>query len=1006
MTVQFDYSIVGNRKIFQQNRLQAHGEYHTYLKDEQTGEWNSNRFLSLNGVWKFAYGENYSQTPSGFEEADFDCRYWKEILVPGHMQTQGYGVPHYTNTAYPWDGKEAVEVGEIPVKYNPVGCYVKYFRLPEGFEKKNIRLSFQGVESGAAVWLNGFYVGYFENSFDPAEFEITQYLTSGENKLAVQVFQWTAGSWCEDQDFFRFSGIYRDVYLYVVPEIHLEDFTVRALPDENLKSAVLNLDTRSGHSGNLRVELLDEDKVIFDEMREMPCEGHFEFAVEEPKLWSAEFPNLYDLRLTVYDPDKKTEVEQVTQKVGFRRFEIRNGIMCLNGKRIVFKGVNRHEFSSLTGRTVSDEEILKDIVTMKQNNINAIRTSHYPDDVRIYDLCDQYGLYVLAENNLETHGTWLIPEPEKHLEKIIPGDNLEWEPLLLDRVNSCYQRDKNHPSILIWSCGNESFGGLVIRNMAAKFHELDPDRPVHYEGIYWDGRYPESSDIASQMYPSVEMIKEYLKKDRSKPFICCEYTHAMGNSCGAMHKYTELSDMDASYQGGFIWDYIDQTLTMKNRYGEEYQAYGGDFGDRPTDYNFSGNGIVYGKDRLPSPKMQEVKFNYQNVSVFPDETKIVVINKHLFTNTSEFRCTAQLYKNGVKIKETELLTDVPPLSLKEYNNPFKKETAPGEYQILVSFLIREDTKWCSKGHEIAFGEFVYSVEEAEKKCERPVRVIYGTQNVGVRGDDFEALFSIPHGGLVSYRYGGREYIHMIPKPNFWRAPTDNDAGNHMGYRYAQWKGAGLYLKYQNTLEKRPGITDDGQTFRIEYEYELPTILPTVCKIAYTVSGDGKISVKMEYDPRKENGDMPEFGMMFLLDADLDQVEWYGLGPEETYADRKHGARLGIFRNEVKDNMASYIIPQECGNHMEVRYARVTDRTGRGLEFNSSRMNFSALPYTPHEIECASHPYELPPVHHTVVRVALAQMGIGGDDSWGACVHPEYLIDVSGKLRFEFSFRGI
>lgn len=1023
----FSAEIIKDPLVFEQNRLPAHAEFHTYCKrvfenpiDDQA--LVSNRILILDGEWKFSYAENPSKVTKGFETKEFDCREWKEIHVPGHMQLQGYDIPHYSNTAYPWDGKEAVKVGELPEKFNPVGEYVKYFTLPEEYIGKELRISFQGVESGAAVWLNGEYVGYFENSFDPAEFDITEFVTSGENKLAVEVFKWTSGSWCEDQDFFRFSGIFRSVYLYYVPEVHMEDLRIRTLLDDEYKDTVLETEVLLNAAGKVQFRLsdpADHERVVCDstvyEAEQSPCSVHMTAPVKAPKLWSAETPYLYTLTVEVFDQSGNL-TERIVQKTGFRRFEMKDGLMCLNGKRIVFKGVNRHEFSARTGRAVSDEEILQDIVTMKQNNINAIRTSHYPDDVRIYDLCDEYGIYLIAENNMETHGTWVIPEPLEHIGQVIPGNNELWQPMLLDRVNSCYQRDKNHPSILIWSCGNESFGGPVIQKMTDLFHQLDPDRLVHYEGIFNDRRYPDTSDMESQMYPSAASIEAFLNEHKEKPFICCEYAHAMGNSCGGMHKYTDLSDREPRYQGGFIWDYIDQSLFAKNRYGEEYQAYGGDFGDRPTAYNFSGNGIVYGDDRMPSPKMQEVKFNYQNISVEMSEGNMKVINKNLFLNTSVYDCVAEWLLDGKHIDSRKIETDVPPLSEGEYKIPFKgQEKETGEYAIIVSFRLKEDVLWADRGHEVAFGQMVYSYEaEGEEKKEAvekaPLRIIRGIENLGVQGEDFEVLFSGIQGGLVSYRYKGKELLSELPRPNFWRAPTDNDRGAGSEKYYAQWKLASLYQEHRTEeYWKNRGpfveMREDG-SFMVKLTYVLMTTPSSSVDVSYTIFPDGRVTMAMDYEPVGELHDMPEFGFLFTLDASFDHVKWYGLGPEETYADRKRGGKLGIYENRAADNMARYLKPQECGNKEEVRYIEVTDEDGSGLVFTGDKMCASVLPYTPHEMELAGHPYELPAVHHTIVRTAKAQMGVAGDDSWGAKVHPEYLIDVSEPLHFTVTFQGI
>lgn len=1015
MNRQFDYANVKNPEYFCDGRMEAYSDHAYYASETDMLDGESLFAESLNGIWKFHYARNYGAVIRGFEKEEYCCASWDDIRVPAHIQMEGYDVPQYANTQYPWEGREDIRPGEIPEYFNPVASYVKYFSVPERMKGKRIFVSFQGAESGLAVWLNGVFIGYSEDSFTPSDFELTGYLKEGQNKLAVQVFKWTAGSWCEDQDFYRFSGLYRDVFLYTVPNVHIRDLRIRAIPDETLQKAELEIVSCTWGEGKARFVLSRHGKVFVDEEKELNRENRFVWEVDHPALWSAEVPNLYDLMITVTGKDGAV-TELIPEKVGFRRFEMKDHMMTLNGKRIVFKGVNRHDFSSVGGRHVSEEELRKDLTVMKQNNINAIRTSHYPNGSLLYRLCDEYGLYLIDETNMETHGSWDTVRADGDDDYIVPNDRPEWLPLLLDRENSMYQRDKNHPSILIWSCGNESYGGKDIYEMSQFFRKEDPTRLVHYEGVFNDRRYNDTSDMESQMYTPVEKIKEFLAKDRSKPFICCEYTHAMGNSCGAMHKYTDLTDTDPLYQGGFIWDYIDQTIYKKDRYGQEFQAYGGDFGERPTDYNFSANGIVYGGDREPSPKMQEVKYNYQNITAKVSENRVTIINKNLFLNTNAFDCVVLVERNGKALRQIKMETEVEPLGEKTYPLPFAKETLPGEYTVTVSFRLKEDQIWAKAGHEVAFGQYVYRNQGEKKLCKRPVKVIRSKHNIGVRGECFEVIFSVLDGGLASYRYAGKEMIKEIPKPNFWRAPVDNDQGNQMPKRYAQWKIASMYAGHKDyrgadcckVLEPKVEVKE--YSARVTYTYLMPTTPDSQCQVAYEVYGDGTVQTTLSYDPVKELGDMPEFGLMFKLDADYDHVTWYGLGPEETYADRKKGAKLGVYQNLVQDNLARYIVPQECGAKEEVRYASVTDRSGRGMLFEmdekSGPMMFSALPYTPHEMENAKHVYELPQVHYTVVRAALGQMGIAGDDSWMSFTHPEYLLNVEGKMEFTFRFRGI
>lgn len=1024
----FDSNIIKNPEIFEQNRLAAHSDHVCYKNELEKIKGKSSLRYDMNGLWKFAYAKNQSLAPCGFEAADYDCKGWDEIRVPAHIQMEGYDVPIYTNTTYPWEADESIKPGEVPEIFNPVASYVKYFTIPENMKNKRVCISFQGVESGFALWLNGHYVGYSEDTFDPSDFELTDYIVEGENKLAVRVWKWTSSSWCEDQDFYRFSGIFRDVFLYEVPCAHVEDLSVVPTLNDTFDEGTLSVSIKADGDGiasvrlyelgDLSVEKYDRAKLLLEEFdielrNKEICEGSCN--VKNPLLWSAEKPNLYEVKIIVKDTHGN-ETEFISQLAGFRRFEMVDGLMKLNGKRIVFKGVNRHEFSSITGRVPNRDEVIKDIVTMKKNNINAIRTSHYPDDSMLYELCDIYGIYMIAENNLESHGTWeAYNKGYVDLDFVVPKDKPQWREMMLDRANSCYQRDKNHPAILIWSCGNESFGGKTIYEMSQLFRQLDKHRLVHYEGVFNDRSYNDTSDMESQMYTPVAGIEKFLAEHPEKPFICCEYTHAMGNSCGAMHKYTELTDREPRYQGGFIWDYIDQSIYKKDRYGKWFLTYGGDFGDRPTDGDFSGNGICYGGEREASPKMQEVKFNYQNISVdFDSDYIFTVTNKNLFVNTSVFDAFAILLADGEEVYRTKLQISVPPMERASYEVPVTLKNSmidvEKEYCIVVSFVLKENTIWEKAGYEIAFGQHMIKKPVSEYSCDKSVELVVGNGNILVRGENFKALFSRMNLGMVSYVYGGVEMLpNTIPLPNFWRTPTNNDSGNMMPQRYAQWKIASMYVttrQNQRFADTSPRVEKNDNNIAITYTYFMPTTPQSSCEVTYRVFGDGTIETTLSYDPVKELGDMPEFGMMFKLDADYDTVKWYGLGPQETYEDRQHGGKYGIYENKVADNIAEYLVPQESGNKCRVRYAKVMDKKGRGMLFFGDELSFSALPYTPHELENAAHHFELPPVHYTVVRVAKKQMGVGGDDSWGSHTHPEYLLDASEKMEFTFCFRGI
>lgn len=1042
----FDYEQIKNPMFFKDNVLPAHGDFVAYATEDELAEGETSLRVSLNGLWKFHYAKAYRAAVPGFEKEEYDCNFWDDIHVPAHMQLEGYDIPAYINVQYPWDGHENIELGQVPEEFNPVGSYVKYFNLPAGWMDQRVHVIFEGVESGYAVWLNGKYVGYSEDTFTPSEFDLTNYLKEGVNKLAVQVFKWTSSSWMEDQDFFRFSGIYRNVYLELLPAAHLEDVKIRTLLTDDFTEAELEVTVNvsefvSGkelnEAGETAYVLYRNNHPVVKGCVKNGKDKVVKEKVVSPVLWSAEDPQLYQLVLIVKDAEGNT-CEIVKQNVGFRRFEMKNGLMLINGKRIVFKGVNRHEFSCDSGRVVSYEDTLKDIITMKRNNINAIRTSHYQNSAAIYELCDIYGLYMIAENNMESHGSWSHLGNEAAIPYAIPGSRDNCMDMMLDRINSTYQLDKNHPSVLIWSIGNESHGGKVPYEMSQLFRKLDPDRLVHYEGICHDRTYNDTSDMESQMYPPVTAIEKFLAEHPDKPFICCEYTHAMANSCGGMFKYTDLADREPRYQGGFIWDFVDQTIRAKNCFGEDFQAYGGDHGERPTDYSFSGNGIV-NSEREPYAKMQDVKFNYQNIRVYVENDKVKVVNTSLFTNTSEFDCVVILERDGKKLLEKRMATDVEPLSEKEYelpqaisdkmsvtsagsfdeNGPFPLD----EYVVTVSFRLRDDTLWAKRGHEVAFGQGVFRTAASTFVSCGPLKVVKGNYNIGVKGNHFSVMFSREKGTITSYNYGGKELIQGLglPRPNFWRAPVENDRGNNMAGRYAQWKIASTYATTSPIMEESTGyingsfeerwgypkVVEDKNSVSVICKYYLPTTPAASVLVTYTVTGDGRVWVKEEYEPVEGLTPMPEFGMLFRFSPEFDKVEYYGNGPMENYVDRNRGAKLGIFKTTTKEAMESYLRPEETGNRTGVRWAKIMDNRGRGLLFEApDTMNFSAIPYLPDELEVADHAYELPRVTKTVVRCSKQQMGIAGDDTWGAKTHPEFLLPKDEKLTFVMSFKGI
>lgn len=1005
-------SWLSDLNVFAVNRLPAHSDHHFYeTKQEAQASAEMKLRYDLNGSWKFHYSVNPQMRPEHFYKHDFDCAGWGDIHVPGHIQLQGHGQPQYVNTMYPWDGHNDIRPPEIPKDHNPVGSYVKYFHVPKNMQNKPVFISFQGVESAFYVWLNGEFIGYSEDSFTPAEFDLSPYLVEGENKLAVEVYQRSTGSWLEDQDFWRFSGIFRDVYLYTVPEIHVYDLHVRAELDASFTKGIVQADLKFLSSvpegSTIVVKLHDKDNDVVASLnyRTSGLNQSFSLELDNPTLWNAENPYLYKLYIAVYN-EHGALVEVIPQKVGFRRFELVDKIMRINGERIVFKGVNRHEFNCRSGRSITKEDMLWDIKTLKQHNINAVRTSHYPNQSYWYELCDEYGVYVIDEMNLETHGSWQkmgAVEPSWN----VPGNNLEWQDIVMDRAISMYERDKNHPSILIWSCGNESYAGEVILNVSKYFKSVDPSRLVHYEGVFHNRAYNDTSDMESRMYAKPADIENYLKNQPEKPYISCEYMHAMGNSLGGMYKYTDLEEKYPMYQGGFIWDYIDQSLLKKDRYGQEFLAYGGDFGDRPTDYGFCTNGIVYANREL-SPKMQEVKFLYQNIKLVPNRDGVMIYNNNLFSSTKDYELEYTLLFEGEEKFQGVIHVDVVPQSKQqiEFDLPEGSIEAAGEYCIQTSLKLKEKTLWAEAGYEIAFGQFIFYegqlINEKDGISKDKLRVVNGDVNIGVHGKDFIIMFSKQVGSLISINYAGKEIIEQPPSTLFWRAQTDNDKGYKQSFQSGCWLAASIARKCIGVE-----LEEENDKVTVCFTYKFSISPDMIVKIAYTVHSDGSLRVKSTYSGAENLPQMPIFAVSFKVSADYDQVEMYAMGPEENYSDRNKGAKLGIYKSQVV-NKTGYVVPQESGNKTGVRWAKLTNNNSRGIKIKSLtdplECNFS--PYTAFELENAAHHYELPNVHYTVVTVAGKQMGVGGDDSWGAPVHDEHLIQADKEIEFEFMISRI
>ncbi|RRC95561.1 glycoside hydrolase family 2 TIM barrel-domain containing protein [Schaalia canis] len=1071
---------------YAEGTLLPHSDHLYYASRDEADAGASSFIRSLNGTWKFHYAPSPTLIPTGCESPEFDHSSWDDLPVPAHIQLHGYDRPQYVNTQYPWDGNEDVPRDHAPVDFNPVGCYATTF---EGGLNGTDRVSivFHGVESAFSLWLNGRFVGWATDGFTPSEFDLTDLLVPGTNTLVVKVFKWSAQSWIEDQDFFRFSGIFRDVELRLRPRAHVEDLQVLTPvewgEDDAVRARILLALTVQGE-GEARVHCEGVGEAALISAEEAHAAGllsqvaaasalpeaipsapvptrtlFYALDLDTPHLWSEEDPHLYALHITVAASDGQV-CEYVRQPVGVRRFESADGLLLLNGKRLVFRGVNRHEFGP-QGRVMDEAAIRADLLAIKAYGLNAVRTSHYPNSSSFYRLCDELGLYVIDEMNLESHGLWdEIRFHDLPLSQATPGDRPQWTHTLLSRARSMLMRDRNHPSILMWSCGNESLGGGNLLAVADYFRSVD-GRLVHYEGVHYDPRLPDTTDVTSQMYTSAADIEEHLRTHREKPFILCEFAHTMGNSFGAVDKYMDLARTEPLFHGAFIWDFADQALPARDRFGRAYDAYGGDFGDRPHDGDFSGNGIFYA-DHTPKPFMQAVQHVYQRLRTRIDENAFTVTNEYLFTSSAAFDCELRLAREGQVIAQTTVATDVAPESTRTYPLPWSlvekmadasdvphtggsgvgdgRGSIGSEYTVTVTWRTRTTSPWAEAGHAVAWDQQVFTLTQAASGEEasttassfpqsttasHPLRVIEGIHNIGVQGEGFALLFSRVSGQLVSFRvedsqagpHSPRELLTRPPHANFWHAPTSNERGWGAPAEDGQWLLASRYATLRGGIDGL-NVEHGEHSVTVRATFDLATRPTSSCSIDYEVWADGRVEVTQRLTPSTDMGTPPEFGMLFQIPADYSRLRWYGHGPAESYVDRQQGALLDVWESTVSEQFARYIRPQECGSHTQVRWATLSDADGVGIGFSCEGwpvrgrseldtpvfgMEFSALPWSPFEVENATHPTELPPAHSTWVRPALMRRGVGGDNSWGARTHPEYCLPAGEELIFRFSF---
>lgn len=1011
MTTQELYFKLENPDFFAEGILPAHSDHFFYegKEDITTGE-NSPLKQSLNGIWKFKYSANLEERPESFFLPETDVSQYDDIIVPSNVEIQGFAKPQYVNDEYPWEGCEALKNGQVSRENLPVGSYVKKFILKDNLKNKRVFISLQGVQSAFRLFLNGKYICYSEDSFTPAEAELTDYLAEGENYLAIEVYKYSSGAWLEDQDMWRLFGIFREVYLYAIPNAHLWDMKIVADYDYKENKGLLSADyTFEGKVSDILTEISDAcGNIVFSKRVNAGDAGKTDISgmIENVLPWSGEEPNLYILTVTLFD-ESGSACEYSSSRIGFRHFAIEEGIMKLNGKRIVFRGVNRHEFSADKGRALGKEEMIKDIISFKKNNINAVRTSHYPNQSMWYRLCDEYGIYMIGETNLETHGTWTY-DGRGEFHQPIPESKKEWLAPVIFRADNMLKRDRNHPAVLIWSLGNESYGGSNFVAMHDYLRKEDPTRPVHYEGVVHNPEFAAATDIESRMYEKPANIEKYITSNPSKPFICCEYMHAMGNSVGGMKLYTDLEDVSDSYQGGFIWDYVDQAL-YKEIDGEKYLAYGGDFGDRPHDGAFSGDGIVFA-DRTESPKLCEVKQLYAPVRITVETDKLLVENRNSFTDLSDYSIVYTVTVNGKEIQRTVIdRIECQPLTktLIDISPNFALEETK-DYVIKASLILKADKPWVNAGHEICFGEKVILAETnpvlVKREALEPFKhIVHGKKTSGVSTQSLRMLFNIFAPGPVSLNVGGKEYFEAPPIPIFTRAFTDNDRGCGFNKRAAIWTSASYAFDSSLvSFEEKENFVE------AIYDYKGVVNPEIMSRVTYRVFSDDTVKVIFKYFGNDKLSEMPLAGWEVKLPVELENVRFFGKGPDENYIDRNNGYSTGVYETSVSDNLTHYLRVQECGNRTDVRWIELTDETGKGLCFACENGTFETcfLHYSTAELGNANHIYELPGENFTWLRITAVNTGVGGDDSWGAPVHPEFKADPAKDHEVVFVIKKV
>ncbi len=987
------------------NKLAPHTTFIPYQtqKDALADEAkNSNTYQSLNGDWKFNYVNKPADRPTDFYKTNYNSQPWKNIQVPSNWEIQGFGIPIYTNSIYPFPANPPF----VPHDNNPVGSYLKTFNISKDWADKNVVIHFGSITGMAYIWVNGKEVGFTKASKTPAEFDITPYIQKGENTLAVQVVRWHDGSYLEDQDFWRISGIERDVYLLARNPSFISDYEINAGLTNDYKSGTIapsfKVLSKEAQSIKVNFKLLNDAGVlVFETNKSFTAkvgENNFNFpskTIANIKKWSDESPYLYHVVMALSVKNNK-DSEIIAEEIGFRKVEIKDGQLMVNGMPIYVRGVNRHEHDEYLGHVTTKEMMMKDLELMKQFNINTVRTSHYPNSELWYKLCNKYGMYVVDEANIEVHG--MGASYQRKFDTIPhPAYRKEWAPAFTDRINRMVERDKNIPSVIIWSLGNECGNGQVFKDNYLSLKKRDASRPIMFE----QASQTWNTDIVAPMYPPVDSMKRYAGKAQTRPFIMCEYSHAMGNSNGNFDEYWDIIYSSKNMQGGCIWDWVDQGYAQKDAFGRKFWAYGGDLGSYMyrNDANFCANGLV-DASRKPHPGLYEVKKFYSPIRLTAfDAAKgiLSVENKSSFTNLNQYDFKWQLLEDGQMIKEGNLMIDLPAMQAKKVqislpatNNNQK------EYMLSVFAYTKNVAPLVPKGHEIAREQFQLNQSNYfanEKVVDKPegITSIQKGNNLEIKTGEVTASFNLKTGELSSYTKAGKAVLQKMPEPYFWRATTDNDYGNKMNFNSNIWRTAQHNLKVVNVKTTK---IDNGISVNVKYKLNFAD---ANYQLNYTFLADGSLMINANIDIKNDLPEMPRFGMRMDLPENFKQLSYYGRGPWENYSDRKWSALMGIYNDIADSTYVDYIRPQANGNRTDARWIKLTNANGNGLLIKGLQpLSFSAMPYYDEDFDAGltkknQHINDVIKRDLVCLQIDLIQRGVGGDNSWGRLPHDPYLL---------------